>query len=84
MTPGDGAQGGIAMSFWLSDPVESLVDAIASKKDDASCDVLVVGSGYGGSLINANVALKPGLSTLKSSDWPKGVQDGAEAFLEGP
>ena len=44
------------MAYWLSEPVESLLEAMAAKQDYASCDVLVVGSGYGGSIAAMRLA----------------------------
>jgi cholesterol oxidase len=44
------------MAYWLSEPVESLLDLMACNKDQASCQVLVVGSGYGGAIAAMRLA----------------------------
>jgi cholesterol oxidase len=44
------------MAYWLSEPVESLLESIAWKKGYASCQVLVVGSGYGGAIAAMRLA----------------------------
>lgn len=44
------------MAFWLSKPIETLLEAIAVDRRQEHCDVLVVGSGYGGAIAAMRLA----------------------------